>query len=50
VNCKIARRLGAERANLQREVAAGIPVPENGRLKSGYYCRLEGELSNDGAE
>jgi len=39
---------GAERANLQREVAAGIPVPENGRLKSGYYCRLSGELSNDG--
>jgi hypothetical protein len=45
-NAKLLAVFGAERANLQREVAAGIPAPENGRLKSGYYCRLAGELSN----
>jgi hypothetical protein len=46
VKLQTARRFWRGTRELQREVAAGIPVPENGRLKSGYYCRLSGELSN----
>jgi len=37
---------GAERVFSYAKFPLVAPVPENGRLKSGYYCRFEGELSN----
>ena len=42
-----ARRFGAETRILATKFLLLCPVPENGRLKSGYYCRFEGELSNE---
>src|ERR1700741_256635 len=38
----LARNACVRKAKLPRVT----PVPENGRLKSGYYCRLSGALSN----
>src|SRR6266404_227720 len=37
---------GAERFHSDAKSSLVMSAPENGRLKSGYYCRLEGELSN----
>jgi hypothetical protein len=44
-----ARRFGSETRILVTKSLPLMLVPENGRLKSGYYCRLEGELSNEAA-
>jgi hypothetical protein len=46
VNCKLLAVFGAKRVRSQAKFPLVLPVPENGRLKSGYYCRLQGKLSN----
>jgi hypothetical protein len=46
VNYKTVRRFGAERICSDAKFPLITTVPENGLLKSGYYCRLAGELSN----
>lgn len=35
-------RFGAEPKRSERDFPLVMRVPENGRLKSGYYCRLSG--------
>ncbi|HBB88196.1 MAG TPA: hypothetical protein DC047_11320 [Blastocatellia bacterium] len=46
MNCKLLARFGADACIRKAKFPLVTPVPENGRLKSGYYCRLSGELSN----
>src|SRR6266550_4255607 len=39
VNCKLLARFGAERFHSDAKSSLVMSAPENGRLKSGYYCR-----------
>lgn len=48
--CKLLAVLARNACVCYARLPLVTSVPENGRLKSGYYCRLAGELSNEAAK